>query len=214
MSVDPQDVPQSPEPAVPPASADDTQAPAPEHAIPHEPRLSRRAAWLAMGSVVLALLLVWLAPGLNDEHIDPADAALVGRPAPLGFTLKDMNGVDVKLESFRGKVILLNFWATWCGPCVTEIPWLVHLQKTYKDDVVVLGVSIDDTAEDLKPYARKMAMNYPVLVGVERQDLQDAYGPLFGIPVSVFVDRNGTIARRHSGIASQEQMEDWIKQLL
>ena len=123
MSVDPQDVPQSPEPAVPPASADDTQAPAPEHAIPHEPRLSRRAAWLAMGSVVLALLLVWLAPGLNDEHIDPADAALVGRPAPLGFTLKDMNGVDVKLESFRGKVILLNFWATWCGPCVTEIPW-------------------------------------------------------------------------------------------
>ena len=78
----------------------------------------------------------------------------------------------------------------------------------------ILGVSIDDTAEDLKPYARKMAMNYPVLVGVERQDLQDAYGPLFGIPVSVFVDRNGTIARRHSGIASQEQMEDWIKQLL
>jgi thiol-disulfide isomerase/thioredoxin len=191
--------------------------PASEHLPdPGEPRLSRRAAWLAMGAVVLALVLVWAAPGIDDEahYDDPADAAAVGRPAPLHFTLKDMNGVDVSLESFKGKVILINFWATWCPPCVHEIPWLVELQKTYQDDMVVLGVSIDDTADALKPYAAKMQMNYPVLVGVERQDMQDAYGPLFGIPVSFFIDREGTIARRHSGIASKEQMDEWIKALL
>jgi thiol-disulfide isomerase/thioredoxin len=192
-------------------AGEDAPAPAGER------RLSRRAAWLAMGAVVLALVLVWMAPGIHEDQDradDLADSAAVGRPAPLSFTLKDMHGVDVKLASFKGKVILLNFWATWCGPCVTEIPWLVEMQKTYGNDIVVLGVSIDDTADALKPYAAKMQMNYPVLVGAERQDVQDAYGPMFGIPVSVFIDREGTIAMRHTGIASKEQMEKWIQALL
>jgi hypothetical protein len=80
--------------------------------------------------------------------------------------------------------------------------------------LVVLGVSIDDKAEDLKPYAAKKKMNYPVLIGLDRQDVQDAFGPLFGIPVTVFINRDGTIARRHSGIATKEQFEREIKQLL
>jgi thiol-disulfide isomerase/thioredoxin len=111
-------------------------------------------------------------------------------------------------------VILLNFWATWCGPCREEIPSLVELQQNYGDQLVVLGVSIDDPLSKLKPYATEMHMNYPVLVGKDRQDVQDAYGPLFGIPVSVFVDRDGRIWKRHSGIASKEQFEREIKALL
>jgi cytochrome c biogenesis protein CcmG/thiol:disulfide interchange protein DsbE len=187
--------------------------------VPVERQLSRKAAWLAMGAVALALALVSFAPGVSQfggfgEEMSPEDAALVGRPAPLQYTLKDMNGVDVKLASFKGKVILLNFWATWCGPCELEIPWLVEIQKAYPDDVVILGVSIDDTADQLKPYAEKMKMNYPVLLGLERQDMQDAYGPLYGVPVSVFIDRDGVIARRHSGIFSKEQFEREIKSLL
>jgi peroxiredoxin len=90
----------------------------------------------------------------------------------------------------------------------------VELQDTYPDDIVVLGISIDDSAEMLKPYAEKMKMNYPVLVGVDRQDVQDAFGPLFGIPVSVFIDRDGRIARRHSGILEKLQLEREIKGLL
>lgn len=207
---------------------DDTTTPPapPQDGAPlPEPRLSRRAAWIAMGSVALALGLLWAAADLTDPHLDdpafgiaggedPTDANAVGKAAPLDFTVKDMNGADVHLASYKGKIILLNFWATWCPPCIVEIPWLVELQGTYKDDLVVLGVSIDDTAEALRPYAEKMQMNYPVLVGAQRQDMQDAYGPLFGIPVSVFVDREGTIARRHSGIVSKEQIEEWIKELL
>src|SRR3954469_1263625 len=200
------------------------------------PRPSRKSAWLAMGAVVVALGLLWLAPGIGnnaaqqpassageesgqpgDATVDPdaaVDALATGKPAPLQFTMQDMNGVDVKLASFKGKVILLNFWATWCGPCQEEIPSLVQLQQQYGDQLVILGVSIDDPLNKLKPYATKMHMNYPVLVGRDRQDVQDAYGPLFGIPVSVFVDRDGKIWKRHSGIASREQFEREIKALL
>jgi thiol-disulfide isomerase/thioredoxin len=201
------------------------------------PRPSRKSAWLAMGAVAAALGLLWLAPGVGSNAtqqsgaaqsgssspgdgattIDPdaaADALAVGKPAPLQFTMKDMNGIDVKLASFKGKVILLNFWATWCAPCREEIPSLVELQQNYGDQLVVLGVSIDDPLSKLKPYATEMHMNYPVLVGKDRQDVQDAYGPLFGIPVSVFVDRDGRIWKRHSGIASKEQFEREIKALL
>jgi thiol-disulfide isomerase/thioredoxin len=186
-----------------------------EPAVPIERRLSRKAAWLAMGAVASALALVSLAPGVDHGDDDtPEDAAMIGRPAPLHYTLKDMNGVDVKLSSFKGKVIVLNFWATWCPPCELEIPDLVELQKVYADEVVILGVSIDDTADMLKPYASEKQMNYPVLIGVDHQDMQDAYGPMYGIPVSVFIGRDGVIARRHSGIYSKEQFEREIKALL
>ena len=183
-----------------------------------EPRMSRGAAWLAMGAVALALLLVYIAPGAGDsehEDIDSAiDAAMVGRPAPLHYTLKDMHGVDVKLESFKGKVILVNFWATWCPPCKVEIPDLVELQKQYPDDLVVLGFSTDDSPEDLKKFATEYKINYPLLVGSGREDVQDAFGPSYGIPVSVFIDRNGMIAERFSRMATKEQFEKVLKPLL
>jgi thiol-disulfide isomerase/thioredoxin len=191
-----------------------------------EPRLSRRAAWLAMGAVALALGLIWMAPGLGDTHVedtaageaeypgDPDDATAAGKAAPLHFTLKDMNGVDVKLAAFKGKVILLNFWATWCGPCKAEIPSLVELQEQYGDDLVVLGFSVDDPVEKMRPYAEEYKINYPLLVGNGREDVQEAFGPLYGIPVSVIIDREGRIAKKHSGIASKAQFEREIKSLL
>ena len=190
-----------------------------------EAHRSRKAVWLAMGAVALALGLIWVAPGIepHDETApgsqadfpgEPEDGQAAGKPANLDFTLKDMHGVDVQLASFKGKVILLNFWATWCGPCRAEIPSLVELQEQYKDDLVVLGLSVDDTAEKLLPYAAEFKMNYPVLVGNGREDVQEAFGPLFGIPVSVIIGRDGVIAKKHSGIATKEQIEREIKTLL
>ncbi len=191
-------------------------------------RPSRKSAWIAMGAVALALGLIWLAPGIGDDHADdatstkasgdfkgePEDAQATGKPAPLHFTLKDMNGVDVTLASFKGKVILLNFWATWCGPCRAEIPSLVELQNQYGEDLVVLGFSVDDTVDKMKPYAAEYKINYPLLVGNGREDVQNAFGPLWGIPVSVIIDRDGKIAKKHSGIASKAQFEREIKALL
>ena len=214
-----------------PDDAGQTEAPGPEPAAesPQEPEKpqSRKAVWLAMGAVALALGLIWVAPGI-EPHVDesapgstsadypgePEDAEAAGKPAKLDFTLKDMHGVDVHLESFKGKIILVNFWATWCGPCRAEIPALVELQEQYKDDLVILGLSVDDTAEKLLPYAAEFKMNYPVLVGNGREDVQVAFGPLFGIPVSVIIGRDGIIARKHSGIATKEQIEREIKTLL
>jgi thiol-disulfide isomerase/thioredoxin len=199
-------------------------APPREVAPPPEPRLSRKAAWLAMGAVTLALALIWVAPGIDhtDEYVtapagspgEPEDAAAVGKPARLDFKLKDMNGVDVKLDSFKGKVILINFWATWCGPCKAEIPSLVELQEEYADDLVVLGFSVDDPAEKMKPYAEEYKVNYPLLVGNGREDVQNAFGPLLGIPVTVIIGRDGIIAKKHTGIATKEQFEREIKALL
>ena len=89
-----------------------------------------------------------------------------------------------------------------------------QLQEQYKDDLVILGLSVDDTAEKLLPYAAEFKMNYPVLVGNGREDVQEAFGPLFGIPVSVIIGRDGVIAKKHSGIATKEQIEREIKTLL
>jgi thiol-disulfide isomerase/thioredoxin len=198
---------------------------------------SKVAVFIAMAAVAIAILIVMLAPGADTSAppADPAakgnltgspntaaedaaaDAKAAGKAAPLNFTLKDMNGVDVKLASFKGKPIVVNFWATWCGPCRAEIPSLVELNTEYGaqgKDVVILGISVDDPIEKLKPYATQMKMNYPVLVGNGRDDVQDAFGPLWGIPVTVFIDREGRIAKKHSGIASKEQFEQEIKALL
>jgi thiol-disulfide isomerase/thioredoxin len=202
-----------------------------------ERKPSKVAVVIAMAAVAIAILIVMLAPGSDNGNAPPAtasrgtltgspntaeedaaaDAKAAGKRAPLDFTLKDMNGVDVKLASFKGKPIVVNFWATWCGPCRAEIPSLVELQKRYGEegkDVVILGISVDDPIEKLKPYASQMKMNYPVLVGNGRDDVQDAFGPLWGIPVTVFIDREGRIAKKHSGIASKEQFEQEIKALL
>ena len=193
-----------------------------------EPRLSRKGAWIAMAAVALALGLLWAGPDLLEDTAsddgsglivfdnpgDVNDAEATGKVAPLGFTLKDMNGVDVKLASFKGKIILLNFWATWCPPCKVEIPYLVELQNQYKDDLVILGFSVDDTPADLRPFAVEYKINYPLLVGNGREDVQDAFGPMWGIPVSVIVGRDGKIVKKHSGIASKEQIEREIQALL
>jgi thiol-disulfide isomerase/thioredoxin len=187
---------------------------------------SRAKAWIGMGAVLVALVLLALLPGSHpfDEDAPPpaADQAaetsgagtLVGKVAPMQFTLKDMNGVDVKLASFGGKVVIINFWATWCAPCRLEIPSLIELQKKYADDLVVLGVSVDDPPEKLRPYAQEFKVNYPLLVGHGRQDFQDAYGPFYGIPVSVFVGRDGRISKKHAGMATKEQLEQEIRSLL
>jgi len=191
-----------------------------------EPRLSRSAAWIAMGAVALALGLLWAASDLSQPPADEEglsteigvddleDSKAVGRDAPLGYTLKDMNGADVRLASYKGKVILLNFWATWCEPCKEEIPDLIALQKQYNDDIVVLGFSIDDKPEELKKYAKAFAINYPVLVGAGHENIQEAYGPMWGVPVTVIIDREGKIAKKQSGIRTLEQFEREIKKLL
>jgi peroxiredoxin len=152
--------------------------------------------------------------GRGEEKLaKPSKTAKGEGAANLDLTLKDMNGVAVRLADYKGQVIVLNFWATWCGPCQAEIPELVSTYAQYKDKgVVVLGVSIDDSAETLRAYAPQKQMNYPVLL--MQNDVDEAYGPIFGVPITFFIGRDGTISRKHFGPVSKEQVDREIEALL
>ena len=137
------------------------------------------------------------------------------KPANLNFTLKDADNRDVSLSQYKGKVIVIDFWATWCGPCKVEIPHFVEFQEKYgKAGLQIVGISVDDTADKLAPYIRDMKMNYPVLQGLNHDDVQEAYGPIVGIPVSVLISRDGKICATHTGLTGKDVFEREIKALL
>jgi thiol-disulfide isomerase/thioredoxin len=136
------------------------------------------------------------------------------KPANMDFVLKDLDGKDVKISAHKGKVILLNFWATWCGPCKAEIPGFVELQDKYKKDLVIVGFSVDDTADKARAFATEYKINYPIMLGLGREDIQDAYGPIWGIPASFLISKDGKVCKRHMGIAPKAVFEKEIKALL
>jgi len=141
----------------------------------------------------------------------PADA----KPAKLDFTMKDVNGHDVTLQSLKGKVIVLDFWATWCGPCKVEIPHFIEFQDKYgPKGLQIVGISVDDPVDKLAPYVKDMKMNYTVLQGLGHDDVQDAYGPIMGIPVSVVISRDGKVCATHTGLTSKDVFEREIQALL
>jgi peroxiredoxin len=186
-----------------------------------------KTRWILAGAAVVGLayasvpgLPVPSLPSLSGENAEAAPDAGAACPAGakkanLSFTLKDMNGKNVSLASYRGKVVLLDFWATWCGPCKAEIPNFVELQNEYgAKGLAVLGLSVDDTIDKLKPFAAELKMNYPVLVGLGRDDVQDAFGPIWGIPTTFLISRDGRICRKNTGIQGKEKYERDIKALL
>ena len=168
----------------------------------------RQKTWL----FVLAALLTALASGAQaaDEVCNVSR-----RKANLDFTVRDIAGKDVRLSQYQGQVVLLNFWATWCVPCKREIPALTALYRDYKErGFVVLGVSVDSEVRAIKPFARQMKMNYPVLIGAGREDLSQAFGPFIGFPTSVLVARDGKVCVRHVGVVSKAQLERQVGALL
>ena len=174
-----------------------------------------RIRWLiaTLASLGLAALVVGSFVHVRTPPITSCGAD--ARPANLSFTLKDVAGRDVTLSTFRGKVILLDFWATWCEPCKVEIPAFVNFQTQYgKDGLQVVGISVDDTPAQLEPYIAKMQMNYPVLQGKDHDEVQQAFGATVVYPVTVVIARDGRICAVHAGFASKEVFEQEIKALL
>jgi glutathione peroxidase-family protein len=210
-------LPHQPEPRQPSSSQDG------------EPRGAGRARWIVAAVSAVAVALFAVPFIVSDGRAvsgmdDPVVGASCSKPsgeANLDFTVKDMHGANVRLADYKGKVILLNFWATWCGPCKVEIPALIDLYDEYKDKgFVVLGISGDDDAETLRAFSvkdtngREWRPNYPVLVGRDHEDLLDAFGPLWGYPTTFIIGRDGSICRKHMGPATKEEFEREIKELL
>jgi peroxiredoxin len=130
------------------------------------------------------------------------------------FALKDANGKTVKLSDFRGKVVLLDFFATWCGPCRIEIPWFMQFERRYKDKgFSVIGVSMDEEGwEVVKPFLAELGVNYRVVIG--NDSISQAYGGVDALPTTFLIDREGKVAARHVGVASRREIEDGIEKLL
>ena len=172
----------------------------------------------ASGEPITAPLLDPVAAHASSapEEFEQGDAAACmanAKPAT-DFTLPGLDGKAVKLSAYKGKVVLLNFWATWCGPCKAEIPGFVELQTQYKNDLVIVGLSVDDPADKAKAFADQYKVNYPIVLGLGHDDIQDAYGPIYGIPASFLISRDGKVCKRHLGIAPKSQYVREIKGLL
>ena len=171
--------------------------------------------WLIGAVAALGLGVLTLPAFLNhdDDHPAVGGQCKAEGMARLDLTMKDMNGKDFKLADQKGKVILLNFWATWCGPCRAEIPDFVSVYNENKDKgFVIIGVLTEDSPEAVPPFAAEMKMNYPLTIITP--EMEDAYGPLIGLPASVLIARDGSVCKRHFGPMSKEMLEKEIKPLL
>jgi thiol-disulfide isomerase/thioredoxin len=177
---------------------------------------TRRQLSLALISGIAFLLLWAMAPTAG------ATSSLLGKQGP-GFVLKDGAGKNVDLAAFKGKVVLVNFWATWCGPCKVEIPWFVEFDRTYRDrGFAVIGVSMDaDDSTDrarteawavVKPFLQEKHISYPIVLGDE--SVAQRYGGIESLPASFLLDRSGKVVAVHNGLVSKGTYEADIKKAL
>ena len=181
---------------------------------------------LAVVVVITGLVLVGKKASKPPTNVNVADNGqsapasaqgsdpVKGATAPT-FELKSIpDGKVIPIASLRGKAVLLNFWATWCGPCKIEMPWLVDLQKKYgPQGLQIVGVAMDDTDDkEIGEFAHKMGVNYVVLKGTEK--VGDLYGGVDRLPLTYYIDRSGKVVDETVGLASESVIEDAIKKAL
>ena len=166
-------------------------------------------AWSALIVGALAITYTY-APTSGKIELDPAEK----RVAAVDFKLMDSDGKEVKLSDYKGKVVLLNFWATWCGPCEVEIPWFKEFEQTYKDrGFAVLGVSEDDEGwPTVRPFMKALAMNYRIVL--DDRKMPPPYKDIESLPTSYLIDRQGRIAVQHTGLVSKDTYKNGLEKLL
>ena len=169
-------------------------------------------AALALGVLTLPVFLT--SRSHNADPVTVTGASCKGEGmANLDLAMKDMDGKDFKLANQKGKVVLLNFWATWCGPCVAEIPDFVKVYEEHKDrGFLIVGVLTEDGVDQARVFASEKKMTYPVTLITP--EMEEAYGPLFGLPTSVLIARDGSVCLRRPGALSKEELEKEVKRLL
>ena len=166
-----------------------------------------------IGAIVAAMLFAGVRMARINHANSPVRGQLMGNTAP-DFELPGIDGKSLKLSDLRGKAVLLNFWATYCGPCKIEMPWFVELQKEYgPQGFQVVGVAMDDAStEDIAKFAKEMGVNYPILVG--KESVGESYGGVNVLPTTFFVDRSGKLIAREFGLQSRSVFVDNIKKAL
>ena len=194
-------------------------------------KMNRRHAWvrvaISFAAVAICLMIlptpiarkcvdcsIALWRGLSSNSVRAANLIPVKdrKPAP-DFTRQDASGKSLQLSALKGKVVLLNFWATWCGGCEVEIPWLIDFQKQYEGKgLAVVGVSTDaDGWKSVRPYMSEKKMNYTVVLGDD--DLQKSYA-LTSMPMTIIIDREGRVAATHVGLPARADYESELQTIL
>jgi cytochrome c biogenesis protein CcmG/thiol:disulfide interchange protein DsbE len=187
--------------------------PAPNTPLPPSINHARRNAWILVVLVIVVTFML-LAPRLvKDKPMSTITSDPKGQAAP-DFVLKDIQGNTVRLSDYRGKAVVVNFWATWCPPCKTEMPWLVDLENKYRSQgLEIIGVALDEASNDeIAKFARNMKLNYSVVIGDD--NTADAYGNVQMLPTTFYIDRSGTIVERVVGITGRGEIEDYMKEAL
>ena len=144
-----------------------------------------------------------------------AETAAENETIPLPeFSLKDVNGKEFTNSDIKGQVVLLNFWATWCGPSKIEMPWFIDFQRKYKDrGFMVLAVTLDEEGwEVVRPFAAELKPNFPILLGDDAT--AEEFGGVMALPTTFIIDKNGAIVTRHTGLVSKSEYEGEIERLL
>lgn len=173
---------------------------------------AKKYAAVCLAVVGLAALAA-ISRGFGSDTTEAVQAGWLGKPAP-AFTLTNLSGQTVRLSDFKGKVVLLDFWATWCAPCRMEIPDLIQLQKQYADrGFTVLGIALDDEgAAVVKPVAQKLGVTYPVLVG--NTQVAAAYGGIEALPTTFLIGRDGKILKTYIGTRDKSEFQQDIQSAL
>jgi peroxiredoxin len=167
----------------------------------------RMLATFAVGSALGLGLLMW------PTRVPASTTASDLRKTAPAFSLNDSKGGPVTLSDYKGRIVLLDFWATWCHGCKTEIPWYMEFQRKYKGrGLAVIGVSMDDDGwKSVKPFLQENQLNYPVVIGTP--SLAKLYG-VDSMPVTLLIDREGKIADSHGGVVNKDEFEREIQTLL
>ena len=164
------------------------------------------ARWGALLAVVLVVGLYyvnryWIAPAVRAQTKE----AMGRHPMAPAFSLTDITGKPLNLSDYQGKVVVLDFWATWCGPCRIEIPGFIELQKRYAaQGFTMIGISMDDSPEPVVDFYKELQMNYPVAVGNDR--LGELYGGMPGLPTTFLIGRDGRIYAKHVGATDSQRL--------
>ena len=183
---------------------------------------------LVVGTVLALIVATYMADKATRVHprvansVPKNDNPSIGLPAP-EVTLKDLNGKNVSLSDYKGKVVLVNFWATWCEPCRVEIPWLIEMQQKYgPKGFVVLGISMDEEGKNVvAPFVekerfdvngQKLPMSYQIVIGNDAA--ADKFGGLFGYPTSILISRDGKQIKRITGLISYDEITKAIESQL
>jgi peroxiredoxin len=166
---------------------------------------------LVVVAMVVALMLVFAFRLARRPSQNPGSAQSKAAP---DFSLQSLEGKTVRLSDYRGKPVVLNFWATWCEPCKVEMPWFVDLQKQYgPSGVQFLGVAMDDAStKEIAAFAESMKVNYPILIG--KDSVGDDYGGVQFLPETFYIDRTGKVVDKAFGLKGRGEIEDNIKKIL